>query len=399
MRKLFTCLLLCISGLTMLSACDEMMGRERIKGSGHVVKQTREVREFSGVDLRGNMNIYISQGAVRKVEVETDDNVQEYIELEEDGGQLIVKQRNNTSISTNRDIRVYITVPSLNDVSISGSGNIYIKDKFTSTDRMAFSISGSGNLKAGDIDAPEVRADIAGSGNMELKGNTRDVKVSIAGSSDFRQRTAGRERKCGYCRKRRRPRIRQYETGSQHRRQRRCTLPGRRYCKQYEHRGIGFCTQGIVRLIKKILSLRLHLLHLGTPTMTDHPKILVIYFTQTGQLKAIIDNVLAPLQGKADITFEEIVPVTPFPFPWSKQAFYDAMPECVLHRPRAVQPMKVRADEHFDLVIFAYQPWFLSPSQPITAFLQSEDGKRLLRGKNVITLVGARNMWLNPGSA
>lgn len=185
MRKLFTCLLLCISGLTMLSACDEMMGRERIKGSGHVVKQTREVREFSGVDLRGNMNIYISQGAVRKVEVETDDNVQEYIELEEDGGQLIVKQRNNTSISTNRDIRVYITVPSLNDVSISGSGNIYIKDKFTSTDRMAFSISGSGNLKAGDIDAPEVRADIAGSGNMELKGNTRDVKVSIAGSSDF----------------------------------------------------------------------------------------------------------------------------------------------------------------------------------------------------------------------
>jgi hypothetical protein len=138
------------------------------------------------------------------------------------------------------------------------------------------------------------------------------------------------------------------------------------------------------------------LLHLGTPTMTDHPKILVIYFTQTGQLKAIIDNVLAPLQGKADITFEEIVPVTPFPFPWSKQAFYDAMPECVLHRPSAVKPMKVRADEHFDLVIFAYQPWFLSPSQPITAFLQSEDGKRLLRGKNVITLVGARNMWLNP---
>jgi hypothetical protein len=185
MRKLFTYLLLCISGLTMLSACDEMMGRERVKGNGHVVKQNREVPEFHGIDLRGNMNIYISQGAARKVEVETDDNIQAYIELEEEDGQLIVKQRNNTSISTNRDIRVYITVPSLNDVAISGSGNIYMKDKFVSKDRLAFSISGSGNIKAGNIDAPEVRADIAGSGNMELKGSTRDVKVSIAGSSDF----------------------------------------------------------------------------------------------------------------------------------------------------------------------------------------------------------------------
>lgn len=130
--------------------------------------------------------------------------------------------------------------------------------------------------------------------------------------------------------------------------------------------------------------------------MTDNPKILVIYFTQTGQLKSIIDNVLAPLQGKADIKYEEIVPVTPFPFPWSKQAFYDAMPECVLGNPGPIHPIKTNPDEHFDLVILAYQPWFLSPSQPTAAFLQSEAGKRLLKGKQVITLVGARNMWLNP---
>ncbi|HEY0609691.1 MAG TPA: hypothetical protein VGD35_08550, partial [Chitinophaga sp.] len=50
---------------------------------------------------------------------------------------------------------------------------------------------------------------------------------------------------------------------------------------------------------------------------------------------------------------------------------------------------------HFDLVILAFQPWFLSPSQPVAAFLQSQDAARLLKGKNVITLIGARNMWLN----
>lgn len=129
--------------------------------------------------------------------------------------------------------------------------------------------------------------------------------------------------------------------------------------------------------------------------MNERPKVLVVYFTQTGQLKRIIDHVLAPLEGKVDITFEQLVPVTPFPFPWGKQQFYDTMPETVKGIPRAIEPIKTDPNQHFDLVLLAYQPWFLSPSQPTAAFLQSEAGKRLLKGKKVVTLLGSRNMWLN----
>ncbi|WP_123845176.1 dialkylrecorsinol condensing enzyme [Chitinophaga lutea] len=129
--------------------------------------------------------------------------------------------------------------------------------------------------------------------------------------------------------------------------------------------------------------------------MSQLPKILVVYYTQTGQLRRIIDNVLGPLQGKAEVVYEELVPVSPFPFPWSKQAFFDAMPETVLARPRAIQPLKVNPDEHFDLVIMAYQPWFLSPSQPVAAFLQSPEAVKLLKNRPVVTLLGCRNMWIN----
>lgn len=129
--------------------------------------------------------------------------------------------------------------------------------------------------------------------------------------------------------------------------------------------------------------------------MSQQPKILVVYYTQTGQLRRIIDHVLEPLKGSAEVVYEEIEPVQAFPFPWPKQAFFDAMPETVLGRPRGIKPLKVRADEHFDLVIMAYQPWFLSPSQPVAAFLQSPEATRLLKGKPVVTLLGCRNMWLN----
>jgi hypothetical protein len=47
-------------------------------------------------------------------------------------------------------------------------------------------------------------------------------------------------------------------------------------------------------------------------------------------------------------------------------------------------------------VVLGWQPWFLHPSQPITAFMQSESAA-VLEGKPVVTVVGSRNMWLNAG--
>jgi len=52
------------------------------------------------------------------------------------------------------------------------------------------------------------------------------------------------------------------------------------------------------------------------------------------------------------------------------------------------------AFEPYDLVVLGYQPWFLSPSRPISSFLQSDEGKRILSNKNVVTILGCRNMWL-----
>ena len=62
---------------------------------------------------------------------------------------------------------------------------------------------------------------------------------------------------------------------------------------------------------------------------------------------------------------------------------------------RSSSRFSVRADEQFDLVILAYQVWYLAPSGPITAFLKSEAGRRLLHGRPVVTVIACRNMWLH----
>ena len=121
-------------------------------------------------------------------------------------------------------------------------------------------------------------------------------------------------------------------------------------------------------------------------------RVLVVYYTQSGQLKEIIDSVLSPLT-EVTIDFLPIDTAEPFPFPWTGEAFFGAFPESYLQIPQPLKPFHL-AHTDYDLVILGYQVWYLSPSIPFNSFLQSEAGKQLLQGKPVITVSGTRNMWV-----
>ncbi len=124
-------------------------------------------------------------------------------------------------------------------------------------------------------------------------------------------------------------------------------------------------------------------------------RILVIYYSQSGQLKQIAGNFCIPFAAAGyTIDWYKISPENDFPFPWSEDKFFDAMPESVLGLP---MPLKNIFAQHtaYNLVVFAYQPWFLSPSIPATSALKNETVKELINNTPVVTLIGSRNMWIN----
>lgn len=124
--------------------------------------------------------------------------------------------------------------------------------------------------------------------------------------------------------------------------------------------------------------------------------VLVVNYSQTGQLADITAQVIAPLRAAGhQVHLETLVPVTPFPWPWPIVEFVDAFPECVQLDAPPLKPLGIPADSRFDLVILTYQVWYLSPALPMTAFLKSPEGRQLINGKPVITLVACRNMWLS----
>ena len=125
-------------------------------------------------------------------------------------------------------------------------------------------------------------------------------------------------------------------------------------------------------------------------------RILVLYYSQTGQLTRAVQSMLRPLVGRPDveIIWQRLEPVEPFPFPWGFLRFFDTFPECVALDPPPNRPVNFGKDAHFDLVVLAYQVWFLSPSLPVTAFLKSA-AAAALKNTPVITFIACRNMWLS----
>jgi hypothetical protein len=125
-------------------------------------------------------------------------------------------------------------------------------------------------------------------------------------------------------------------------------------------------------------------------------RILVVVYSQTGQLTAIAEQIIAPLLADTALRVhvETLRPLREHPFPWPFFRFLDAFPESAHLVPERLQPLTLAADAEFDLILLFYQVWFLAPSQPVVAFLDTPAARRILAGRPVVTIVACRNMWL-----
>jgi hypothetical protein len=126
--------------------------------------------------------------------------------------------------------------------------------------------------------------------------------------------------------------------------------------------------------------------------------ILIIYYSQTGQLEDIVKNVARPFEEKKDdydVTFYNIQLKKDFPFPWSSDVFFNTFPESYLQIPSEILPPPQEVlNKKFDLIIFGYQVWYLTPSIPIISFLKSSFAEGILKNTPVVTISGTRNMWM-----
>lgn len=124
-------------------------------------------------------------------------------------------------------------------------------------------------------------------------------------------------------------------------------------------------------------------------------KVLAIYYSQSGQLTEVVNSFVKPfLEAGVSVEVVRVKPVNDFAFPWNSKRFFDAMPESVLAQPAPLENFELKQSQ-YDLIVFAYQPWYLSLSIPANSILANPKFKSVLKNTPVVTLIGARNMWIS----
>lgn len=126
--------------------------------------------------------------------------------------------------------------------------------------------------------------------------------------------------------------------------------------------------------------------------------ILVIYYSQTGQLEDIVKNIAQPFENNKEeynVTYYNIQLKEDFAFPWSSDVFFNTFPESYLQIPSEIHPPSENIlNKKYDLIIFGYQVWYLTPSIPIISFLKSGYAENILKNTPVVTISATRNMWM-----
>lgn len=129
-------------------------------------------------------------------------------------------------------------------------------------------------------------------------------------------------------------------------------------------------------------------------------KTVVFFYTQSGQALNAARSICKPLENasngiSASVIYKQIVPLQTYPFPWSKDEFFDVFPETRLGiPPSGIEPIDFSDVGDADLVFVVGQSWFLSPSLPLQSFFTDEQVRKYLEGRQVIFVNGCRNMWL-----
>jgi len=178
-----TCILFATFASDALAGSHGWFGhKNRIKGSGNLVTETRTIEPFSSLELSGSFDVYVIIGETQSVKVTFDDNLIEFVETRVRDGHLEISVEK--SYSTHSRNRVDIVVPSLDEIFCSGSGDTEISG--LRGDEFHYDVNGSGDLIVdGEID--ELRISISGSGDVDARDlMAREARVRISGSGDVK---------------------------------------------------------------------------------------------------------------------------------------------------------------------------------------------------------------------
>ncbi len=163
-----------------------------------------DVAEFNKIDIKGDLELHIKQGAAQSVRITADDaafkNLDVYVANSELN--IVPKTRGwNWPWQKSQKIKVDLTVKDLVEIDVSGAVRIAalgldvnelgldasgaVEARMTGkAKKFSLDVSGAANVNATDFVAEVVEAGVSGAGNVQVHA-TKILDVDISGAAEF----------------------------------------------------------------------------------------------------------------------------------------------------------------------------------------------------------------------
>jgi hypothetical protein len=151
-----------------------------VGGGGPTVSRDVEIEDVRSVELAASGDLTVRRGQTPSLTVRAPEGTQDRLVSEVRDGVLVLDARGSFGFTDLGDVEYELVIGELQDVVVSGSGDVTGAD--VTGDELRVLISGSGSVELDGIDADEVGASIDGSGDVELSGRAASARFGIDGS-------------------------------------------------------------------------------------------------------------------------------------------------------------------------------------------------------------------------
>ena len=153
-----------------------------VTGSGTMIDETRQLAEFSRIELRTMGQVTVTLGEPVGAQLRVEDNLMPLVETNVRGGWLVIESPPNTTLSPTRTIEINVSMPELVEIKLSGAGLIQADGVAASA--MTTTIPGSGNVILSGT-AERQTVDVSGAGNYDGSAlASRDAVVTLSGTGN-----------------------------------------------------------------------------------------------------------------------------------------------------------------------------------------------------------------------
>ena len=164
-------------GSALLSGCFWVR-----EGNGHRVRETRELPEFSRIDVDGSFDVTVEQGEQSSVRVSIDSNLIRFVRTHVVGDTLHIDSAESLHAEVSGP-HVSVVTPRLERASLTGSGLLVLR-AIEGDEPLELELDGSGDVSF-EGSAPEISVRVDGSGTVALAGETERVVLRLSGSGEI----------------------------------------------------------------------------------------------------------------------------------------------------------------------------------------------------------------------